>query len=297
MPAEASRTAVLVCQGRAAAHDRIAVGRFSDPVAMNLLRDDERVVVVQVRSQAPPKGWGARMNYEFVRGCAALMAPRTVAIDDAIRHHPTEQLVILGAGLDARAWRMDELSTTIVFEVDHPASQDDKRERLDGRAPLAAEVRFVAADLGQQELDEVLDRAGHSAGSPTIWVWEGVVPYLTAEQVAATVAAIERCSAPSSRLVVNYQAPSVKAGMGQLIARTMMKLARTADPWSAEPHRSRWTPEQLSSLLGRHQFTTVSDSDLLEMSHALDLPAHAGELGGALPNGHVLIAERTTTAR
>ena len=47
MRGEASRTAVLVCQGRAAAHDRIAVGRFSDPVAMSLLDDDERIVVEQ----------------------------------------------------------------------------------------------------------------------------------------------------------------------------------------------------------------------------------------------------------
>lgn len=150
MQAKASRTAVLVCQGRAAAHERMAVGRFSDPVAMSLLRGDELKVVEQVRGGAPPRGWGARMNYEFVRGCAALMAPRTIAIDDAIREHPAEQLVILGAGLDARAWRMGELAGTIAFEVDHPATQDDKRERLGQRTPAAREVRFVATDFAQQ---------------------------------------------------------------------------------------------------------------------------------------------------
>jgi len=182
MRGEASRTAVLVCQGRAAAHDRIALGRFSDPVAMSLLDDDERNVVEQVRGDAPPKGWGARMNYEFVRGCAALMAPRTIAIDDAVREHSTEQLVILGAGLDARAWRMGELAGTIVFEVDHPATQVDKRERL-GRTDLAAqEVRFVATDFVQQGLDDALDPAGHRTDVPTTWVWEGVVPYLTARR-------------------------------------------------------------------------------------------------------------------
>lgn len=57
-------------------------------------------MVEQVRGDAPPKGWGARMNYEFVRGCAALMAPRTIAIEDAICEHLGNQLVILGAGLD-----------------------------------------------------------------------------------------------------------------------------------------------------------------------------------------------------
>jgi hypothetical protein len=54
MPRKASRTAVLVCQGRAAAHDRVAPGRFSDPVAMSLLRDDEQELVAQVRDAAPP---------------------------------------------------------------------------------------------------------------------------------------------------------------------------------------------------------------------------------------------------
>ncbi len=292
MRARASRTAVLVCQGRAAAHDRIAVGRFSDPVAMSLLQDGERTVVQHVRRDAPPKGWGARMNYEFVRGCAALMAPRTIAIDDGIREHPSEQLVILGAGLDARAWRMGELAGTIVFEVDHPATQADKRERLGQRTPAAREVRFVATDFAQQGIGAALDRAGHRTDAPTTWVWEGVVPYLTAAQVVATVAAVQTRSAPGSRLVVNYQVPSTKAAVGQLIGRGMMRLARSPDPWSDEPHRSHWTPDRLSSLLEAHGFSTISDRDLLEISLALGLPRRAGDLGGSLPNGHVLLADR-----
>lgn len=292
MPTRASRTAVLVCQGRAAAHDRLAPGRFSDPVATSLLRDDELKVVEQVRSEAPPKGWRARMDYEFVRGCAALMAPRTIAIDDAVAEQSTEQLVILGAGLDTRAWRMGELADTIVFEVDHPATQADKRERLGRRAPAAKEVRFVPADFAQHELGEALQLAGHRGESPTTWVWEGVVPYLTAAQVAATVAAIEVRSAPRSRLVVNYQAPSVRAGMAQLIGRAMMRLVRSPDPWNDEPHRSHWTPEQLSALLAEHGFTTLHDRDLLEISLTSGLSPAAGDLGGSLPNGHVLVAER-----
>jgi len=290
---EASRTAVLVCQGRAAAHDRIAVGRFSDPVAMSLLRGEERTVVEQVRRDAPPKRWRDRMNYEFVRGCAALMAPRTIAIDDAVGEHPAEQLVILGAGLDARAWRMDELSATIVFELDHPASQADKRNRLGDRAPKARQVRFVATNFAEQAIGEGLAQAEHRHEVPTTWVWEGVVPYLTDAQVEASLAAVAARSARASRLVVNYQAPSVKAGVGRLIGRAMIKLARSPDPWSGEPHRSHWTPDRLSALLDRHGFTTLGDRDLLEVSQELGLPARAGEFGGSLPNGHVLIATKT----
>jgi methyltransferase (TIGR00027 family) len=289
---EASRTAVLVCQGRAAAHDRIAVGRFSDPVAASLLRDDELTVVEQVRADAPPKGWTARLDYEFVRGCAVLMAPRTIAIDDAIREGPTDQVVILGAGLDARAWRMTELADSIVFEVDHPVTQADKRDRLGRRDPAVGELRFVATDFAGHGLDEALQQAGHRSDVPTTWVWEGVVPYLTADQVAATLAVVEQRSAPGSRLVVNYQAPSAKAALGRLIGRLMRRLARSPDPWRAEPHRSHWTPDALSALLAEHGFTTRSDHDLLQVSLALGLPRPAGDLGGSLPNGHVLVADR-----
>ncbi len=56
---------------------------------------------------------------------------RTVILDRAIASGPpAEQLVILGAGLDSRAWRLDGLKDTVVFEVDHPGSQAWKRERF-----------------------------------------------------------------------------------------------------------------------------------------------------------------------
>ena len=105
----ASQTAVLVCQGRAAAHERAAPGRFTDPTAMALLRDDERVPVEQVRVGATPKGWGERVPFEMIRASAEIMVPRTIAIDDAVRERQAPQLVILGAGLDGRVWRMTEL--------------------------------------------------------------------------------------------------------------------------------------------------------------------------------------------
>src|SRR6476619_2527275 len=133
----ASATAVLVCQGRASAEGRYAVGRFSDPVARELLEPGERVVVDQVRAGRVPAGAGDRMTYELLRRTALTMVPRTITIDEAIRDHAAGQLVILGAGLDARGWRMPELGDTTVFEVDHPASQREKLRRVGGLAPTA----------------------------------------------------------------------------------------------------------------------------------------------------------------
>ena len=76
-PGQASRTAVLVCQGRAVADGLLAVGRFSDPVADALLHPDERAAVLTARAGVAPGGWGARIEYEMLRGVAAVMAARS----------------------------------------------------------------------------------------------------------------------------------------------------------------------------------------------------------------------------
>ncbi|MFE4720779.1 class I SAM-dependent methyltransferase [Streptomyces sp. NPDC056453] len=122
-----SRTAVLVRQGRAAADASVAAGRFSDPVAMQLLRAEERTPVDAVRAGVPPQGRPARTRYESVRACAEVMVARTGAIDEALCACPPRQLVILGAGLDSRAWRLPQLARTDVWEVDHPACPEGRR--------------------------------------------------------------------------------------------------------------------------------------------------------------------------
>jgi methyltransferase (TIGR00027 family) len=199
----ASSTAVLVCQGRAAADGRYASDRFSDPVAWRLLDPGERVVVEQARTGRPPDGGRDRMAYELVRRTGLLMVPRTIAIDDAVRAHGAGQVVVLGAGLDSRAWRMPELAAATVLEVDHPASQQDKQRRVADLQPTAAAVVPVAVDLEHQRLTPALERAGFDRSRPTTWVWEGVVPYLSAEAVEATAAQVADLAAPGSLLVVN----------------------------------------------------------------------------------------------
>ncbi len=93
--------------------------------------------VQRVRAGDPPKGVRDRVDFEMVRASAGTIVPRTVVIDDAVRARLVPQLVILGAGLDDRAWRMPELAGVEVFEVDHPASQRDKRSRVGDLQPLA----------------------------------------------------------------------------------------------------------------------------------------------------------------
>jgi methyltransferase (TIGR00027 family) len=284
----ASRTAVLVCQGRAAADGLLAAGRFADPTAMPLLRPHEREPVRWVRDGAVPRQWRQRVDYETIRANAEVIVPRTVAIDEAVRTHPCPQVVILGAGLDGRAWRMPELADVAVFEVDQPASQRDKRDRaagLPGRAPS-----FVPVDFRRDRLGEALAAAGHRPQQVTTWIWEGVVPYLTQQQVAVTVADLAARSAPDSRLIVNFQTPATSTRLGRLAARALAASTGRSSVWASEPWRSTWTSSAMAGLLARHGFVVHQDGDLLATANTLAVPIrHRRSLG----HGRVMVADRT----
>jgi methyltransferase (TIGR00027 family) len=284
----ASRTAVLVCQGRAAADGRIAPGRFADPTAMPLLRPDEREAVRWVRDGVAPRQWPQRIDYETVRANAELIVPRTLAIDDAVRAHPSPQLVILGAGLDGRAWRMPELAGVTVFEVDQPATQHDKRERAAGIS--GTPPTFVPVDFGRDRLSEALAAAGHRKDLATSWIWEGVVPYLTQAQVAATVTGLAAGSAPNSRLIVNFQTPATSTKLGRLAARALMASTGRSSVWANEPWRSTWTPAAMAGLLARHGYTVTQDDSLLETAAVLAIPIRHRR---SLHHSRVMVADRT----
>jgi methyltransferase (TIGR00027 family) len=286
--ARASRTAVLVCQGRAVADGRAAVGRFADPVAVRLLRDDERRAVERARAPELPSDVRERLIVEMLRATAQGMVARTVAIDDAITGAGHRQVVILGAGLDTRPWRLGALREAVTFAVDHPASQADARERGEGLAPIGR-LEFVPVDLSADDLGVALTRAGHDPAAATTWVWEGVVPYLTDDDVRATVAALAERSAPGSVLVVQYQTRSWTATAGRQLSRVVLRLTRTADPLTAEPWRSLWSPKAMAGMLAEHGFPVEQDDDLLTLAGRLGSPATRRR---SLANGRVAVATR-----
>lgn len=287
MSRPASRTAVLVCQARAVADGRVAPGRFADPTAAGLLTAGELAPVRRVRAGELPARWADRVDCEMVRAAAEVVVPRTVAIDDAVRAAAAPQVVLLGAGLDGRAWRLAELAAVAVFEVDHPASQQDKRSRVGDRPPLAGSLAYVPVDLARDELAPALAAAGHRPAERTAWVWEGVLPYLRPVDVATTAAALAGLSAPGSVLAVGYQSPGLTSGAGRLLARGVTALARRPGPWRDEPFRSSWTPAALRGLLAGDGFTVTADDDLLALAGRLGTPTRRRT---SLRTGRVAVA-------
>ncbi|MCW2800724.1 MAG: putative methyltransferase [Aeromicrobium sp.] len=288
----ASRTAVLVCQARAVADGRLAPGRFSDSTAARLLRSDEEVAVERARDDEAPQRTRDRMQWEMLRATATVMVPRTIAIDDAIRERTNCQVVILGAGLDGRAWRMSELAGASVFEVDHPASQDDKKARVATLSAVTAQLHYVPVDFSQDSLHVALADAGHDRTVPTTWIWEGVVSYLTRDEVIATLGVVGRRSAPGSRLVINYQAPSRSAALGRWFMGAVATVTRQDNPLAGEPTRSTWSASGLAEALTAHRFVVVADDDLLTLIGRLDVPVTRR---ASLSNGRVVVADRPVT--
>jgi methyltransferase (TIGR00027 family) len=264
-----------VCAGRAIAHGAPWAGRFSDPAAMALLPDDARARVERYRAGVVPPGLGGRLQHAYLGRQAMLMAVRTVAIDDAVRAAASPQLVILGAGLDGRAFRMAELRDVVAFEVDHPDSQREKRARAAALTPTARELRYVPVDFARDDLDAGLAAAGHDPARPTTWIWEGVVMYLARAAIEATLAVVARRSAPRSRLVVLYHSPAlIRPIVGFFVRRI------------GEPLRSVFRPAAMRALLARYGFEVVHDDDLPTIGAAM-----SPELGrGTRPIKHLRIA-------
>jgi methyltransferase (TIGR00027 family) len=217
------------------------------------------------------------------------MVPRTVLVDDAVRAAPHPQLVIVGAGLDTRPWRLGELGEVGVFSVDHPASQADCRRRAEGLDVMAGRVELVPVDLSAEPLGPALVDAGHDPSVPTTWLWEGVVPYLTGEEVETTVRAMSERSAAGSTLVVQYQDRSAVARVGRRLSAFVARRTGLDDPLADEPWRSTWRPKALAALLARRGFRVARDGDLL--SAATELGASTTHRR-SLANGRVAVATR-----
>jgi len=249
-----SRTAHLVALGRAMADAGLShVPDFHDPTARVFLTEKGKQSLANVEHAAREGRRGYRI--EMARVMADMIALRTATIDAAVRDAiaaGAQQLVILGAGYDGRAWRLPELAGVKVFEVDHPATQGDKRTRVAQLPPAKGIVTFVPVDFERDSLGTALERAGHDRSMPTCWIWEGVVMYLTHDAMHATLAAIAARSAQASTLIINYHTKH-RGFIGKVIFRLI-----------GEPQISAWTPEEMAADLHSVGFEVQEDSGMTE---------------------------------
>jgi methyltransferase (TIGR00027 family) len=183
----------------------------ADPALRNPDTMAERLIGWRYRLRVrvgPLRGLSLRVMDRVLPGLFAFITARTKHFDALLRQEilgGVEQVVILGAGADSRAYRFaDELATVHVYEVDHPATAAWKRAQVNRLFGVLPErVTYVPVDFSSQTLDDGLDGAGVDRGVRTVFIWEGVVPYLSSDAVDTTFASIARFVAGSS-VVFDY---------------------------------------------------------------------------------------------
>ena len=260
LPDTVSRTALGTTAGRAIESRRPDSDRlFEDRFAMTFL---PRVHQVIVRLMLLPIIGPAllAMRERQIPGIRGNLLCRTRFIDDTFRDalaRGCEQIVILGAGFDSRAYRFPGADRVHVFELDHPATQAWKRDRIERtRGELPSHVTFVPIDFEQQELGETLAAAGFRTGRKTFVLWEGVTQYIGAEAVDATFQYMSRAVAPGSEIVFTYIHSGLIDGSTQMqgAQKLLVELERHGEPWCFGIN-----PPELSQYLAAHGLELIED--------------------------------------
>ncbi|MDD1691089.1 MAG: class I SAM-dependent methyltransferase [Methanoregula sp.] len=158
----------------------------------------------------------------LVPGVRNSIIARVRYIDDLVNSslgEGLEQLVILGAGYDTRAYRIEGLKNVRIFEVDQPATQKRKVEKIkEIFGSLPRYVTYVSVDIGVEKLDQRLLESGYDRSLKTLFIMEGLFMYLPPGTVDETLSFIAHNSGRSSAVVFDYIPQSVVDGTCELEA-------------------------------------------------------------------------------
>ncbi len=198
----ASKTADAVAAARATG-DWDARPIFRDPLAIRLTSSAWRVALVF----APLRALVTRFYEWALGGLLGLVQARSRYTEERLLFSGARQYVLLGAGLDSFALRLNPKTAQKlrVFELDHPATQRVKRERI-ARAgiELPAHLRFVPIDFERERIEDALARGGFDAKEPALFAWLGVIPYLSDDAIDAVWKSVSEVAAPGSEIVFDY---------------------------------------------------------------------------------------------
>ena len=246
-PNEPSRTALMTARQRAA-HQVLDHGSIlHDPLAMKILREDE-TDVLQFANAHPLASIGR-----------LFIAARSRIAEDALSRaveRGVRQIVILGAGLDTFALRNPHGTRQIrIYEVDHPATQAWKRERLaEVQIALPPWLILVPVDFERDDVAEKLVAAGFAQNSPAFFTWLGVVPYLTQDAINRTLSYMS--SIQNSEVVFDYMEPpeAFSEELRQLETERTKQLEKIG-----ELSGSRFEPAAIAAILRSHGFCAIED--------------------------------------
>jgi methyltransferase (TIGR00027 family) len=272
---QASRTAVGAA-GHRAAHQILERGFvFADPLALRILGQDadEAIALAKEQPERRPLRLFIAMRSRFAEDSARR------AIEEGVR-----QILVLGAGLDTFAYRLQPSEGLSIFELDHPATQREKRRRLaEAQIHEPGHVAYVAHDFEHGSMTAALKAAGLDPDDRTFVLWLGVTPYLTEEAVCATLGELARFPG-GMEVVFDYVNPPhmFEEGAARDFHRAMAERATA----SGEPFRGYFHSDELHARARSLGFSRIEDLDraALVERYLPGLPAKPREG----PGGHVV---------
>jgi methyltransferase (TIGR00027 family) len=247
---QASRTADRVAERRAAHQVRDRPLVLDDPIALRIIRPE---VAHELRTNPPTRETtklGPYLRAFFVMRSRFAEDALASAVAGGVR-----QYVVLGAGFDTFAYR-NPFPELRVFEVDHPATQAIKRQRLaHSEIEIPSSLTFVPIDFTTTKLDDALRLSGFDETKPAFFSWLGVVPYLERPAIDATFRYI--ASLPKqSAVAFDYSVPPESMSWtSRLIFNAMAsRVAAIGEPW-----KTFFDPSTLLADLRRLGFTSAED--------------------------------------
>jgi methyltransferase (TIGR00027 family) len=221
---------------------------LNDPIAPRLLdpEDDYRWLEPLLKHPfAKQLRAGFVLRSRYAEDCLAGAVQRGV-----------RQYLILGAGLDTFAYRQPAPFESLrIYEVDHPVTQDWKRERLRAtNIAIPSNLTFVPIDFEKTSLADGLEGVGFAFDAPTFCSCLGVTQYLTSDAIDATLRFILSLP-PSSEIVLSFVLPqeSLSGSEAEMIAIATRRAADVGEPWLSRLH-----PDQLSSKLRALGFSRIA---------------------------------------
>ena len=274
--AKRSRSAQAVAVERAVLTD---LGAIDDPYAETMLDPTMGRILWAVRHLLPAL---AQRRSVTLAGLAARVRWHDGIVVDAL-DEGVDQVVIVGAGYDSRAWRLARPGVRF-FELDHPLTQADKRARAPGAGPT-----FVSADLAVESGGGALVAAGLDPARPSVFVLEGLTMYLTEDAVRRLLAGLASCAAAGSRLSTDFY-PHQDGGSARNRRQDLAQ--RMARSGSGEDLRLTIDRDGARALVESEGWTVTDASGARLAARALVAPA-AGLPVDAVNDRKTLLAART----
>lgn len=229
---------------------------FNDPLIYGLMSSFYHILL----NSPKLRSYVIASTNAWVKGLYGEEVCRTRFIDEAAARaldQGIDQVVILGARFDTRAYLLPGMKSAHVFEVDMARTQKIKKGRLEkilGRLP--ENVSFVPIDFDEQDLSEVLSGYGFDRNRPALFIWEAVTQYLQPEAAAATFSFIGGC-VKGRQVIFTYvlkwiiEHPETDPEALKLMRFAKMKLA---------PFVFGLAPDQMPAYLSQFHLKVIEDA-------------------------------------